>query len=402
MLPSQPETSAVAPMTCPQCQTPISAGDATCPVCGANIALVTLLAEYQVIGRAKTGTGKLRARPSSVEQLIPRLGEYLVREGYLTEAQLRAALEQQKTMTNPTGHPSRLLGQTLVDMEFLTRDRLDQAIAQQILELQTALLDANRDLEKRVTERTAELEETLVKLTDLNRLKANFVANISHELRTPLTQIKGYTSLLSDALLGPLTSEQSDALRVTTRSIERLEQLINDLITYATASKGELTLNLQFVSVSAVIARVIKKSVDKSQKRDLALTVQAPTDLPPVYADEEKLNWVLMQLVDNAIKFTPPGGRITVGARLDGRRVLFSVRDTGIGIPINRLNELFEPFQQLDGSATRQYGGTGLGLALVRRIIEAHGSEIIIDSQEGKGSVFSFALPQPPAGAGHH
>ena len=115
-------------MTCPQCQTPIAAGDATCPVCGANIALVTLLAEYQVIGRAKTGTGKLRLRPSSLEQLIPRLGEYLVREHYLTEAQLRAALEQQKAAAT-TGHPSRLLGQTLVEMGLLTRDRLDQAIA---------------------------------------------------------------------------------------------------------------------------------------------------------------------------------------------------------------------------------------------------------------------------------
>ena len=388
-------------MTCPQCQTPISSGDVTCPVCGANIALVTLLAEYQVVGRAKPGTGRLRMRPSSVEQLLPRLGEYLVRDGHLTEAQLRAALERQKASASE-GHPARLLGQTLDDMGFITRDRLDQVIAQQILELQTALVDANKGLEKRVAERTAELEAALVKLTELNRLKANFVANISHELRTPLTQIKGYTSLLADGVLGALTSEQGEALAVTTRSIERLEQLINDLITYATASKGELTLNLQFVSVPALIARVVKKSLEKAQKREVALTVQAPMDLPPAYADEEKLNWVLLQLADNAIKFTRPGGRVTISAGLNGRRILFAVRDTGIGIPPDRVSELFEAFQQLDGSATRQYGGTGLGLALVRRIIEAHGSEISVDSQQGQGSVFSFALSQPPASAGSH
>jgi signal transduction histidine kinase len=387
-------------MTCPQCQTPIAAGDATCPVCGANIALVTLLAEYQVIGRAKTTTGMLRMRPSSVEQLIPRLGEYLVREGYVTDAQLRIALEKQRSAA--PGHTARLLGQTLVDMGLLTRDRLDQAIAQQILVLQTALLEANQSLERRVAERTAELEAALVKLTDLNRLKANFVANISHELRTPLTQIKGYNSLLADALLGPLTAEQTEALTVTTHSIERLEQLINDLISYATTSRGDLTLNLEFVSVSAVIARVIKKSLDKAQKREIALKVQAPMDLPPVYADEEKLNWVLLQLVDNAIKFTLPGGRVTVRAGLDGRRVIFAVCDTGIGIPTDRLNELFEPFSQLDGSATRQYGGTGLGLALVRRIVEAHNSEIKVESKEGQGSTFSFILSQPPAAAGNH
>jgi signal transduction histidine kinase len=386
-------------MTCPQCHTPISSGDATCPVCGANIALVTLLAEFQVIGRAKTGTDRLRMRPSNVEQLLPRLGEYLVRDGHLTEAQLHAALERQKASAGK-GLPSRLLGQTLEEMGFITRDRLDQVIAQQILELQTALLEANHSLEKRVAERTAELEAALVKLTELNRLKANFVANISHELRTPLTQIKGYNSLLADGVLGALTSEQAEALTVTTHSIERLEQLINDLITYATTAKGELTLNLQFVSVPAVIARVVKKSLDKAHKRELGLAVQAPMDLPPVYADEEKLNWVLLQLVDNAIKFTPPGGRVTISAGLNSRRILFAVRDTGIGIPLNRLGELFEAFQQLDGSTTRQYGGTGLGLALVRRIIEAHGSEISVDSREGQGSIFSFALPQPPTSAG--
>jgi signal transduction histidine kinase len=389
-------------MTCPQCQTPIASGDATCPVCGANIALVTLLAEFQVMGRAKTGTGRLRMRPSNVEQLLPRLGEYLVRDGYLTEAQLRAALERQQADSGEGGHPSRLLGQTLEEMGFITRDRLDQVIAQQILNLQTALLDANQSLEKRVAERTAELEAALVKLTELNRLKANFVANISHELRTPLTQIKGYNSLLADGVLGALTSEQVEALTVTTHSIERLEQLINDLITYATTSKGELTLNLEFVSVPALIARVVKKSLEKAQRREIALGVQAPMDLPPVYADEEKLNWVLLQLVDNAIKFTPSSGRVTISATLTGRRILFAVRDTGIGIPLNRLNELFEAFQQLDGSATRQYGGTGLGLALVRRIVEAHGSEISVDSKEGQGSVFSFSLPQPPVSTGDH
>jgi signal transduction histidine kinase len=385
-------------MSCPQCQTPISAGDSTCPVCGANIALVTLLAEYQVIGRAKTSTGRLRMRPSSVEQLIPRLGEYLVREGYVTEAQLRVALERQRSPS--PGRPARLLGQTLVEMGLLTRDQLDQAIAQQMLVLQTALLEANKSLERRVAERTSELEAALVKLTELNRLKANFVANISHELRTPLTQIKGYNSLLADELLGPLTGEQTEALTVTTHSVERLEQLINDLISYATTSRGDLSLSLELLSVSAVIARVIKKSLEKAQKRELTLTVQAPTDLPPVYADEEKLIWVLLQLVDNAVKFTPPGGRVSVRAGLDGRRVIFAVTDTGIGIPANRLKELFEPFQQLDGSATRQYGGTGLGLALVRRIVEAHNSEIKVESKEGQGSTFSFMLSQPPAEAG--
>src|SRR5512143_4120719 len=122
---SMPQSSPPpAPMTCPQCQTPIAAEDVTCPVCGANIALVALLAEYQVVGRAKSSTDRLKVRPSSVEQFLPRLGEYLVRNGYLTEEQLHAALERQKSNASQ-GRPPRLLGQTLVEMGFITRDRLD-------------------------------------------------------------------------------------------------------------------------------------------------------------------------------------------------------------------------------------------------------------------------------------
>ena len=142
-------------------------------------------------------------------------------------------------------------------MGALSREALDRVIARQILQLHSALIEANRTLEKRVAERTAELESALVKLTEFNQLKANFVANISHELRTPLAQIKGYNALLSDESFGSLTSEQRDALRVTTHAIDRLEQLIDDLISYATTAKGELTLRLQSVSAGAVPTRAI-------------------------------------------------------------------------------------------------------------------------------------------------
>src|ERR1041384_6236376 len=238
-------SSKATTLTCPQCHAAISPNDVTCPACGADIALITLMTERETIGRATGSPDKLRP-VDSPEQLVPRLGEYLVRNGYVNEAQLQAALTRQASQA---GSPqSRKLGHTLVEMGARTHERLDQPIAQQLLELQTALVEANRRLEQRVTERTAELEAALVKLTELNQLKANFVANISHELRTPLSQIKGYTSLLADSLLGPLTTDQVDALSISTQAIERLERLINDLIRYATTAKGELTLHLQTVS----------------------------------------------------------------------------------------------------------------------------------------------------------
>jgi signal transduction histidine kinase len=379
-------------LTCPQCHAAISPDDVTCQACGANIAMITLMAEREMIGRTTGGTDKLRP-VDSLEQLVPRLGEYLLRNRYINEAQLQAALARQAS--NAGSSQSRKLGQTLVEMGVITHETLDQAIAQQILELQTALVEANRSLEERVTERTAELEAALVKLTEFNQLKANFVANISHELRTPLSQIKGYTSLLADSLLGPLTTDQVDALNISTQAIERLERLINDLIRYATTAKGELTLHLQPVSLSLLAARVIDKSREKAQKQNVALASQL-ANLPPVLADEEKLYWSLLQLVDNAVKFTPSGGRVTLSATEEGQRVRITVRDTGIGIPANRVNEIFEPFRQLDGSSTRRYGGTGLGLALVRRIVEAHGSQVHVESKLDQGSAFSFTLGQPP------
>jgi two-component system phosphate regulon sensor histidine kinase PhoR len=112
-----------------------------------------------------------------------------------------------------------------------------------------------------------------------------------------------------------------------------------------------------------------------------------------VLADEDKLKWAMQQLVDNAVKFTPGGGRVTLSAAPDSRRVRLSVQDTGIGIAANRLEDIFDDFRQLDGSSTRHFGGTGLGLSLVRRIIEAHGARIHVESREGRGSLFAFSLP---------
>jgi two-component system phosphate regulon sensor histidine kinase PhoR len=164
------------------------------------------------------------------------------------------------------------------------------------------------------------------------------------------------------------------------------------LISYSATAKGELTLRLQAVAPEAVIQKVIERQAAKAEKQKLTLRAEVTPGLFPVTADEEKLHWVLLQLVDNALKFTPAGGAVTVSAAPQDARVRFSVTDTGIGIPAHRLEEIFEPFQQLDGTASRRYGGTGLGLTLVRRIVETHGGRVIVESQAGRGSTFAFTL----------
>ena len=280
-----------------------------------------------------------------------------------------------------------------MDLNLLSRREIDHAVTEQIIQLRNALEDANQFLEHRVEERTAELQEALRKLSELNQMKANFVANISHELRTPLTHVKGYLELLSTGALGPLSENQQNALQVSQRATGRLESLIDSLILFSLAARGEMTLRLKPVNLNTVAAEVINYSRPKARDRNVELDFTIRSDIPFVQADEEKISWVMLQLIDNAIKFTPSGGRVNLSIERDtDTLVMVAVEDTGIGIPSDRLNEVFEPFHQLDASSTRRYGGTGLGLALVKEIISAHGSIVSIKSEEGKGSTFSFPL----------
>ncbi len=329
--------------------------------------------------------------PLTPETLVPRLGEHLVQRGLITEIDLRKALIYQKN--KQMGGEQCLLGEALIGLNLLTRRQIDHAVTEQIIQLRNALEDANRFLEHRVEERTAELQEALRKLSELNQMKANFVANISHELRTPLTHVKGYLELLSTASLGPITEEQKSALQISQRAAGRLESLIDNLIMFSLAARGEMTLSLASVNLNKVAGEVITYSRPKAHDRDVTLDFDIRPDIPFVQADEEKISWAILQLIDNAVKFTPKGGRVTLSIQPETESlVTVSVVDTGIGIPPDQLDEIFEPFHQLDASAKRRYGGTGLGLALVKEIISAHGSIIEVRSEQGKGSIFSFPL----------
>jgi signal transduction histidine kinase len=325
------------------------------------------------------------------EMLVPKLGDALVHEGRITEADLQKALAYQQ---DQLAHgKSSLLGQVLVDLNLIDRAALDEAVTEQIIQLRSALQAANRNLESRVQERTSELREALQRLSELSQMKANFVANISHELRTPLTHIKGYLELLITESLGPLTEEQRHALMVSQRSAGRLENMIGDLIMFSLASRGEMSMKQESVEIERISNLAVKTAAQKGEGRGVDVQMVADQNLPFVQGDSEKISWVLNQLLDNAIKFTPSGGHVILSLKEEGANlVMVSVTDTGIGIPAHRLQEIFEPFHQLDDSSTRKVGGTGLGLSLVRQIVEAHGSLLDVQSIEGKGSTFKFPL----------
>jgi len=327
----------------------------------------------------------------SPEMLVPKMGEYLVQKGLITSAQLQQALDYQLQETVKGNQI--LLGQALIDLELIERSELDSVVTEQILQLRSALQAANRTLERRVEERTAELQQALERVSELNQMKANFIANISHELRTPLTHIKGYIELLVTESLGKITNEQKHALQVSQNSTSRLEGLIEDLIMVSLASRGELSIKLENMDVRRIANLSVKSYQDKATGREVNLHAVVDDNVPLVQGDPQKVGWVLGQLIDNGVKFTSKGGSVVVSVKREGENlVVVSVTDTGIGIAPEQLKDIFEPFHQLDGSSTRRYGGTGLGLSLVRQIVEAHGSMIDVQSSEGHGTTFKFPL----------
>jgi len=327
----------------------------------------------------------------SPEMLVPRMGEYLVAKGVITEDQLKKALDYQIKQAEQ-GEPV-LLGQALVDLQYLDRVELDTAVTEQILQLRSALQAANRTLEQRVRERTHELRKALDRVSELSEMKSNFISNISHELRTPLTHVKGYIELLIGGDLGPITEEQKRALQVSQESTSRLENLIEDLIMVSMISRGELNIKYEDMDIGRIANLIVKAHKEKAERRGVDLTAEIGENIPLVQGDPQKIGWVLGHLIDNGIKFTSKSGSIKVSVMREGENlVIVSVSDTGIGIHADQLKDVFEPFYQLDGSSTRKYGGTGLGLSLVRQIIEGHGSMIEVQSTEGQGTLFKFPL----------
>lgn len=374
-------------VSCPRCNQPVDIQERTCPHCGVDLGRAAVLASQALASTAVLSPDA----PMTPEILVPRIGDYLIERGALTQADLDRALARSKELAQQ-GKP-RLVGQVLLDLGMVDRETLDQVITEQILQLQNALQQTNKQLEQRVLERTRELQNALNKLGELNQLKSNFVANVSHELRTPLTHLRGYLDLMDDGSLGGLNEDQRLALDVMLRSEARLEELIDELIQFSLASSEQLILDLEIVDFGKLVSTVIPKMVVKAQSSGLALEMDLADQLPLIRIDGDKLTWVVMELLENSIKFTPRGGRVRIAVRQDDQDLCCAVSDTGIGIPQERLTEIFTPFHQLDSSVTRRYGGVGLGLALVKRIMEAHGAAINVQSLEGKGTQFEFRLP---------
>ena len=242
-------------------------------------------------------------------------------------------------------------------------------------------------------------------LRRLETVRRDFIANVSHELRTPLTAIKGY----AETLLGPVGESRDTALsflQIIDRHSERLGRLIDDLLTLSDLEFGRAPLHRRAVAVAPALDDVVQMLADRTAQRGLSMTTAVPADLPLVQADPDRLRQVLINLVDNAVKYTPEGGRITIcagSATISGLPAVdLTIADTGIGIPSQDLPRLTERFFRVDKARSRELGGTGLGLAIVKHIVQGHGGQLTIESTLGQGTTVVVTFPaaaQAPAAA---
>jgi two-component system phosphate regulon sensor histidine kinase PhoR len=228
----------------------------------------------------------------------------------------------------------------------------------------------------------------------VENMRRDFVANVSHELRTPVSVIKGYAETLLNGALEEDPTRATRFVEIILSHSERLTALINDILTLSTLESRDTSLELHPLDISGTIRRACLLLEDNAQRKEISLKVEIPDDLPRVMADQGRVEQVLVNLLDNAIKYTPQQGRVTLSADRDTEAGLLriSVADTGIGIPFKDMGRIFERFYRVDEARSRDQGGTGLGLAIVKHIVQLHGGDISVTSEAGKGSVFSFTL----------
>jgi signal transduction histidine kinase len=251
---------------------------------------------------------------------------------------------------------------------------------------------------RELEESNALLIDAVAKMREVDRLKSNFVSAISHELRTPLTSIMGYAEFLEDGLGGSPTDSQMGYIRQIQDGSVRLLQLVDDLLDFARLQAGTFELSFQDTDVATVVGRAVASLEPLFFKADLRV-VQHYAEGTCAQVDPARVGQVVLNLVSNAIKFTPPGGLIEVRVLGTETGVRIEVSDTGIGISPELLPRIFEKFFQADPSLTRARGGVGLGLAIGKALVDAHGGEIGATSNPGAGSTFWFELPRVPTGA---
>jgi signal transduction histidine kinase len=283
-------------------------------------------------------------------------------------------------------------------LEIKTGDEIE-TLAEEFNKMTGHLKEAQTGLERKVAERTQALTVANEKLEEASQLKSQFLANVNHELRTPVSAIIGYAHLVLRATEGQISRLQRENLQDLLRNAERLLNQIDSLLEFSKIEAGKIEMHVEPVGVNEVIQGAISTIEPTLNGANVRVIREIGSDLPVLSTDREKLRQIVLNLLDNAVKFTDRGEIKIVASQQNGSLQLV-VSDTGIGIPKEELNKIFEEFQRGDSSGTKNYRGTGLGLAIVKQFVNLLGGEVAVESEVGKGSVFTVTLPLDYSGAG--
>ena len=293
----------------------------------------------------------------------------------------------------PMIHRDMVLGTLTVDSDL--PDAFD-ARDQQLLTVaaaQVSVAIANANFVREIQEHTEELTLAYEELKESDRLKDELVQNVSHELRTPLTFVKGYVDLLMDGEMGLLSDEQRSALQIVANKTSEITRLIEDIVTLQRIEEGNLE-RTQFALGDLIRVTVAGHNLNLKPGMDLHIQAVQPLPMGRIYADKGRITQVIDNLMANAIKFSPEGGTVGIELQETDQEMIMIISDQGIGVPQDKLERIFDRFYQVDGSSKRRFGGTGIGLALVKRIIQAHKGRVWVTSEMKKGSSFFVALPK--------
>ena len=366
---------------------------------------------YERLGREKAETARLyqsvREKSSELEAILWGIGDGVI----VTDPQLRL------TMLNPVA--ARMFAVTgrvahgtpvtrVVPNEALLKLLETTLQGEEALSVQEISLDGDRDGAEKIYQALATtiagddgvVQGVVAVLRDitgqkeLERMKSNFLSVVSHELKTPLHSIKGFVDIILMGRTGDISETQRDFLNTVRSQTDHLQTLIQDLLEFSRLESGQVKLRLEQVSVAKVAGEVVDNLTPMADEKGVMLQSKVPVDLSSIEADRMRITQVLTNLAHNAIKFTPEGGSVTVGAADLRDQVMIFVSDTGIGIPAYEREKIFDRFYQVDGTTTRQYRGTGLGLTICKHIVEYHQGRIWVEGDEGEGSTFLFTLPK--------
>lgn len=275
---------------------------------------------------------------------------------------------------------------------FLAASALSALLARSLARDFAAVLGDAAETAEKLRNTVEQLQRERAEIERVERVRKDFVINVSHELRTPLASIQGYAETLMDgAIHDPAYNMRF--LGIIRHNAERLARITQDLLTLSRVEQKRQKFDFEPFSVNGLLKQAIELMRPMAQKREIRLELQAAPADASVWCDSEAVSQILSNLLDNAIKYTPSGGRIAVGAESRGRFVELYVRDTGIGIPAEELPRLFERFYRVDKARSRELGGTGLGLSIVKHLVAAHSGTARVESRTGEGSTFFFTLP---------